>query len=253
MAQKKQAPKKTAKEIEKELLDKSFGQKNKKKSAALKKQIQKVQLQKTQEMKKKPVEQPAPVKPLLVQPKIPVGTDPKTVMCINFLNKNCPDGDKCKYSHKPVEEKKEVVKDSILVCRFLIDAMNSGQYGPSWKCPDIKCRDIHKLTDIDKNSDVEISLEEYLELSRLSIGDNLTLVTEETFKKWKEKKRKEEKAHAEKLKAMREGISGAELFKCKPELFMDDEEALECDYDTRCYSDDESEELVSNMKELSIK
>ncbi|AFN83759.1 CCCH-type zinc finger-containing protein [Encephalitozoon romaleae SJ-2008] len=246
MAKKQQETKqKSTRDMKKELEEKAFGLKNKKQKAAILKQIEslnlKEQLEKKERMKREEKKN-VPVKQV-----IPVGVDPKTIQCINFLNKMCTDGDACKFAHgevKKVEKPKEenVSSGPRRICQFLIDALNSGEYSNDWKCPFPKCSDIHRLVDIKENTQVELSLEEYIELSRQSLPEKLTPLTEETFKQWKARKQKEEKEHARKVKALATGPKGVELFETRRELFKDDEEAEELDYTERCYSESEDEE-----------
>ncbi|ADM12228.1 CCCH-type zinc finger-containing protein [Encephalitozoon intestinalis ATCC 50506] len=245
MAKKQQETKqKSIRDIRKELEEKAFGLKNKKQKAAILKQIEslnlKEQLEKKEKMKKE--EKNVPVKQV-----IPVGVDPKTIQCVNFLNKICPDGDACKFAHKEVKKVEKPKEENASegpkrICQFLIDALNSGEYGDNWKCPFPKCVDIHRLVEIKENAQVELSLEEYIELSRQSLPEKLTPLTEETFKQWKLRKQKEEKEHARKVKAIATGMKGIELFEARRELFKDDEEAEDLDYTERCYSESEDEE-----------
>lgn len=251
MAKKQQETKqKSVKEMKKELEEKAFGLKNKKQKAAILKQLDglklKEQLEKKEKMKTEAAKN-TPVKQL-----IPVGVDPKTIQCINFLNKICPDGDSCKFAHEAVqrvEKKKEEVcsEGPKRICQFLIDSLNAGEYSDTWNCPYPKCNDIHKLTEIRNNSEVELSLEEYIELSRQSLPDKLTPLTEETFKQWKLRKYREEKEHAQRVRAVAAGMKGIELFETRRELFEDDEEAGELDYTERCYSEsDECMQLIES-------
>lgn len=244
MVQKKKNEKpKTAKEIKKEIEDKTFGMKNKKKSREIIKAKEKVITHSIIEKKKSHEE-----KIVLIQPKAPIGVDPKTIPCVYFLNKMCAKGDKCKYGHekkavvsaKETEEKTEKTK---LVCRFLIDAINNGQFISNWKCPDPNCKDIHKL---EEKGDVVISLEEFIELKRQEIPEG-ECIDEEAFKKWKERKRLEDELHKKRVKALKEGQSGCDLFKERPDMFVDDEEALDCDYAERNYEDEELEEKLDNL------
>lgn len=251
MVQKKKNEKpKSAKDIKKEIEDKSFGMKNKKKSREIKKQFDKIQTSQAIEKKKKQ-QQEDENKIILIQPKAPIGTDPKTIPCVYFLNKMCTKGDKCKYGH---EKQTVVVETAIseenkskLVCRFLIDAINEGQLVTNWKCPDLRCKDIHKLSEA---GNIEISLEEFIELKRQTLSDE-PFLTEESFKAWKEKKKKEDEIHKKKVKAMKEGLTGSDLFKANPDLFVDDEEALECDYKERNYENEE-DEIEEKLNELQI-
>ncbi|CAD27075.1 hypothetical protein [Encephalitozoon cuniculi GB-M1] len=246
MAKKQQESKpKSTRDMRKELEEKAFGLKNKKQKAAILKQIETLNLKEQLEKKEKmrmEEKRNVPVKQV-----IPVGVDPKTVQCINFLNKTCADGDACKFAHgearkteKPKEE--DVPLGPKRICQFLIDAMNSGEYNDGWTCPFPRCSDIHKLVDIKDSTQVELSIEEYIELSRQSLPEKLTPLTEETFKEWKLRKQKEEKEHARKVKALATGTKGVELFETRRDLFKDDEEAGELDYTERCYSESEDEE-----------
>ncbi|KAM0686541.1 Translation machinery-associated protein 46 [Conglomerata obtusa] len=242
MVQKKNEKPKTTKDQKKEIEDKTFGMKNRKKCRDVKKQLDKITIN---EKKQKPVE----TKIVLNQPKAPVGTDPKDIMCVYYLNKMCDKGDKCKYGH---EKKKIFINESKiedddkhnkLVCRFLIDAINDGQLTANWECPNKGCKDIHKLVEV---GDIEISLEEFIELKRQNVQEE-DFITEETFLAWKNQKKKEDEEHKRRVKAMKEGISGSELFREKPEMFIDDDEALECDYNERNYSEEEAETGDNNL------
>ncbi|WUR05022.1 zinc finger C3H domain-containing protein [Vairimorpha necatrix] len=226
----------------KEIEEKMFGLKNKKQKSALEKQIEALRI-KDSELKQSKVKKE--VRPVVQ--KIPVGVDPKTVQCVNYLNKVCNDGENCRFAHeniKKIESKNtEVDKTKTKhVCRFLLDAINNNEFNNNWKCPFPKCNDIHKLIDLKGDTTAELSLEEYLELSRQSLGDNLTPLTEERFIEWKEKKLKEELEHQKKLQALSSGPKGLELFESRPEIFLDDEEAVDVDYKERCYSEEEEED-----------
>lgn len=245
MAKKQQEVKqKSIKELKKELEEKAFGLKNKKQKAAILKQIEslnlKEQLEKKEKMKKEEMRN-VPARQL-----IPVGVDPKTIQCINFINKICPDGDSCKFSHEAARKLEKHKEDTLSeaprrICQFLIDALNSGEYGSSWRCPFPSCNDIHKLVEVKDNAQMKLSLEEYIELSRQSLPDKLTPLTEESFKQWRIRKEKEEREHAQKVKAVAGGTKGIELFETRRELFRDDDEAGELDYKERCYSESESD------------
>ena len=113
--------KKAEKKVDKIVEDKTFGLKNKKKSAAVQKYIkgienvarQKVGLgvedksKKYQEKaeKRKAKQEEAFLVSLYKQitavktQEIPEGQDPKNILCENFKNGNCPLGDKCPFSH----------------------------------------------------------------------------------------------------------------------------------------------------------
>ncbi|ESK82551.1 translation machinery-associated protein 46 [Moniliophthora roreri MCA 2997] len=101
-------------------VDKTFGMKNKNKSAKVQKEVQRIQQQqqnagksraalekekekelrnkqKAEEEKRKK-EEAALLKPVISQ-KVPFGVDPKTVLCAYFKVGQCDKGSKCKFSH----------------------------------------------------------------------------------------------------------------------------------------------------------
>ncbi|KAG5646134.1 hypothetical protein DXG03_004373 [Asterophora parasitica] len=117
--------------------DKTFGLKNKNKSAKVKQQVAQLQQQaamkgksrdvlekekekvlrekaKVEEEKRKK-EEAALLKPVLTQ-KVPFGVDPKTVLCVYFKAGHCEKGNKCKFSHDlnvgRKVEKKNLYEDS---------------------------------------------------------------------------------------------------------------------------------------------
>eukprot|EP00123_Amoebidium_parasiticum_P006413 comp17361_c0_seq1/m.16648 comp17361_c0_seq1/g.16648 ORF comp17361_c0_seq1/g.16648 comp17361_c0_seq1/m.16648 type:complete len:354 (-) comp17361_c0_seq1:12-1073(-) len=133
-----------------------------------------------------------------------------------------------------------------IICKFFLDAVEKSLYGWFWECPGgPTCKYRHALppgfvlkrdqkkADSDEPS---ITLEELVESERSKLGPNLTPVTLETFLAWKAKKKKEaeETAAAAKKKNMEKakqgfnvGISGRDLFEFNPELFVDDESAMD--------------------------
>ena len=112
------------------------------------------------------------------QPKVPVGVDPKSILCEYFRHGQCTKGFKCKFSHdlnverkgpkldlysdkRDGEEDKEEGMDdwdqetlekaiaqkhgldnknrpTEIVCKFFIDAVEKRQYGWFWQCPNGK-------------------------------------------------------------------------------------------------------------------
>ncbi|KAF1805668.1 CCCH-type zinc finger transcription factor [Mucor lusitanicus] len=119
MPPKKQQTKKDKQKKEKAAEDKTFGMKNKNKSAKVQRYIQQVNTQakhnaeqraggpskaealaekKAAEQKKRE-EFAALFNPVQAPQKVPFGTDPKTVLCIYFKQGNCERGAKCKFSH----------------------------------------------------------------------------------------------------------------------------------------------------------
>ncbi|OBZ66270.1 Translation machinery-associated protein 46 [Grifola frondosa] len=117
--------------------DKTFGMKNKNKSARVQKQIAAIEKQQAQdrksraalekekekalrekekaEMEKRKKEEAALFKPVQTQ-KIPFGVDPKTVLCAFYKAGHCDKGSKCKFSHDldvgRKVEKKNLYEDS---------------------------------------------------------------------------------------------------------------------------------------------
>ncbi|ORY57096.1 hypothetical protein BCR35DRAFT_309681 [Leucosporidium creatinivorum] len=106
----------------------------------------------------------------IVQPKVPFGVDPKTILCAFHKAGRCQKGNKCKYSHDLNQDRKQT-KASIyadqrdekdadtmdkwtdeklqqvvnkkgnplattdIVCKHFIDAVEGGTYGWFWECP----------------------------------------------------------------------------------------------------------------------
>ncbi|KAI8319095.1 hypothetical protein GQ54DRAFT_251570, partial [Martensiomyces pterosporus] len=125
-----------------------------------------------------------------------------------------------------------------IVCKFFLEAIEGGKYGWFWECPNggDKCKYKHalppgfvlkKAKKTDASEKDEISLEEFLETERHKLGDNLTPVTLDSFKKWKEernarKEAEELKARQAKEKAFKAGksvnMSGRDFFEFNPEL-----------------------------------
>lgn len=167
--------------------DKTFGLKNKNKSKNVQKYVQSLQ-QSVQPRpdpskvaaKKKLEDEKAREKELndlfkvaVSQPKVPVGADPKSILCEFFKAGQCAKGFKCKFSHdlnvqrkgekidiysdkrdkqstetmedwdqetleKVVESKKSEYnqnKPTEIVCKFFLEAVEKKQYGWFWSCP----------------------------------------------------------------------------------------------------------------------
>lgn len=124
--------------------------------------------------------------------------------------------------------------------------METKKYGWFWKCPSgAECMYQHKLppgfvlkSDQPKEEEKEDgpSLEEQIEIERKQLNRaTCTMVTPETFAKWKEeqKLKKREKVEEErKLAAKKSGgrglhaLSGRALFEFDPSLFVDDDGSL---------------------------
>lgn len=248
----KTAKQKSPKDMIKELEERMFGEKNKTKKKEIQGMIKKLELELDLERKKRQEVEDAK-KSTVVKQLIPVGVDPKTVQCINFLNNNCSKGANCQFGHFiKKEEKKDTsaiqeAQRPKSICKFLIDAMNSGEYSKTWKCPLPKCKDVHRLIELSDNSEIEVSLEEYIELQRQTLDEsNLTPVNEKTFAEWKARKRKEEELHAKRVVAL---AKGADLFKDNPEMFEDDDDAGdEINYAERNYEESDEESIQKNSE-----
>ncbi|KAI9591971.1 hypothetical protein BDF19DRAFT_453209 [Syncephalis fuscata] len=196
---------KTVKKEKAKLIDdKTFGLKNKNKSAKVNRYVQQVKQQvevsgnrkdmqekeqkKRDQEKKKEAEAARKAelaelfKVAQVQQKVPFGTDPKTVFCVNFKNGHCAKGDKCRFSHDPnVGRKRDKIdlytdqranqeEDTMdtwdqsklesvvlskhgnprvtteIVCKYFLEAIDNGKYGWFWECPNgTKCIYRHAL------------------------------------------------------------------------------------------------------------
>lgn len=164
--------------------DKTFGLKNKNKSKNVQKYVQSLKQNVQPQVdpsklaaKKKKEEEKAKEKELnelfkvaVSQPKVPVGVDPKSILCEFFKAGQCAKGFKCKFSHdlnvqrkgekidiysdkrdeetmedwdqetleKVVESKgKEYQqnKPTDIVCKYFLEAVEKRQYGWFWVCP----------------------------------------------------------------------------------------------------------------------
>ncbi|GKA05189.1 zinc finger CCCH domain-containing protein 11-like protein [Tanacetum coccineum] len=180
-------PKQSKSEIAKKqkiVEDKTFGLKNKNKSKNVQKYVQSLH-QNVQPKpdpsklaaKKKKEEEKAREKELndlfkiaVVQPKVPVGVDPKSILCEFFKAGQCAKGFKCKFSHDlNVQRKGEKIdifsdkrdegtmedwdqetlekvvaskgkeynqnKPTDIVCKHFLEAVEKKQYGWFWVCP----------------------------------------------------------------------------------------------------------------------
>nr|KAJ3418383.1 hypothetical protein HK105_008384 [Polyrhizophydium stewartii] len=126
-------PKTEQKQKQKVIEDKTFGLKNKNKSAKVNRYVQQVtqqvqssgnrkerdlaeQRKKEQEARKKAEEQKKAelaelFKPTIAQQKVPFGVDPKTVLCAHFKAGSCAKGTRCKFSHDLNVERKGLKAD----------------------------------------------------------------------------------------------------------------------------------------------
>lgn len=155
--------------------DKTFGMKNKNKSAKVGKYIEQVKKQASggkkhedHELKKKgkkEEERIEPISKVLVTQKVPAGVDPKSLLCQLFKKGECNRGDKCKFSHdmnverrtpkidlysdqRTVNAEKKVPEVSgsekpsggertstDIVCKYFLKAVEDKKYGWFWECP----------------------------------------------------------------------------------------------------------------------
>ncbi|XP_048127750.1 zinc finger CCCH domain-containing protein 11-like isoform X2 [Rhodamnia argentea] len=180
----KQAAKKTdVAKKQKMVEDKTFGLKNKNKSKNVQKYVQTLQqsvqpktdpsknaAKKKEEGKAKDKELNDLFKIAVSQPKVPVGVDPKSIVCEFYKAGQCAKGFKCKFSHdlnvqrkgekidlysdkrddgtmeewdqetleKVVESKNKEYKQNKptdIVCKYFLEAVEKNQYGWFWVCP----------------------------------------------------------------------------------------------------------------------
>ncbi|OIT08563.1 PREDICTED: zinc finger CCCH domain-containing protein 11 [Nicotiana attenuata] len=167
--------------------DKTFGLKNKNKSKNVQKYVQSLKQNavpkpdpKKLDAKKKKEEEKAKERELnelfkvaISQPKVPLGVDPKSILCEFFKAGQCAKGFKCKFSHdlnvqrkgekidvfsdKRDEDGKETMEDwdqetlekvvasksqeynknkpTDIVCKYFLEAVEKKQYGWFWVCP----------------------------------------------------------------------------------------------------------------------
>ncbi|KAL2311937.1 mRNA export protein Mep33 [Schizosaccharomyces pombe] len=124
----------------------------------------------------------------------------------------------------PLEKRPWINTD--IVCKFFLEACETGKYGWLWQCPNGNMTCIYKhalpygyVLSRDKKKDdtkEEISLEAFIEIERHRLGPNLTPVTEENFKKWSDGRRDRILKQAEERRSNRavgrSNLSGREYF-----------------------------------------
>lgn len=172
--------------------DKTFGLKNKNRSTKVGKYVEQVKQQvqtggsrkaqkeeqakelsrkqRKEDEERRKAEEALLAKPIIVQPKIPFGVDPKSVLCAAFKAGQCTKGDKCKYSHDLAVDRKSTKIDlysdtrhdqkedtmetwdqstlesciskkhnnmppTDIVCKYFLDAIETRKYGWFWACP----------------------------------------------------------------------------------------------------------------------
>ncbi|AFZ79630.1 hypothetical protein BEWA_024790 [Theileria equi strain WA] len=148
-----------------------------------------------------------------------------------------------------------------IICKYFLEAVETKKYGWFWVCPNggDECKYRHCLppgfilkSDVPKEvEEDEETLEEKIERQRRELPPGGEMVTEESFKRWREEK---EKGRLDTLKdkVKKEGteqLTGKDLFTFNPNLFMDDEGAADdFDYDEDIDLDDiikENEEALT--------
>ncbi|KAK9291063.1 hypothetical protein L1049_009248 [Liquidambar formosana] len=255
--------------------DKTFGLKNKNKSKNVQKYVQSLQ-QSVQpkpdpskiNAKKKKEEEKAREKELndlfkiaISQPKVPVGVDPKSILCEFYKAGQCAKGFKCKFSHdlnvqrkgekidiysdkrdqetmedwdqetleKVVESKKNEYnqnKPTEIVCKYFLEAVEKKQYGWFWVCPNggKDCHYRHALPPgYVLKSQMKALLEE--ETEKISIEEE---IENQRAKVTTSTPMTPELFKQWKKKKMEErDAGGRELFLSDSTLFVDDAEAYE--------------------------
>jgi len=303
-------PKQTA--ASKAAAEKTFGLKNKNKSKKVQQFVERTQqaaqragktpamlkaeaLAKSEREAKKAAKKEVPeiavlLAPVIQKTVVPLGADPKSVLCSYFKAGACRNGAKCKFSHDmEVERKKDKINIYVdpreadtmdtwdqakledvvkakdkerpnatkIVCKYFIEAIETKKYGWFWQCPTGEdCIYQHKLppgfvlkSEMKKDDDEEKPTIEWQieEERKLLDRTKCTMVTPETFRIWKEKKKAEKEAaliatakEANKKSSGRgNGLSGRALFAYDPALFVDDADA----------AGDDAYEIDSNYEE----
>ncbi|KAB2622271.1 zinc finger CCCH domain-containing protein 11-like [Pyrus ussuriensis x Pyrus communis] len=255
--------------------DKTFELKNKNKSKNVQKYVQtlkqsvqtKTDPSKTAAKKKKEEEKAKDkelndlFKVAISQPKVPVGVDPKSILCEFYKAGQCRKGEKIDiYSdkhdnetmedwdqetlEKMVESKKNEYqqnKPTDIICKYFLEAVEKKQYGWFWVCPNggKNCHYRHALPPgyvlksqtkalLEEESE-NIPIEEEIENQRVKLTTS-TPMTPELFMQWKKKNIAERDASlASKMaeRAKNDRMSGRELFLSDSSLFVDDAEADE--------------------------
>jgi len=152
---------------------------------------------------------------------------------------------------KVVEERrteKNRKNQTTIVCKYFLEALEQNKYGWFWECPNgDDCQYVHALppgfvlkrkeknAQPIKDENEGPSLEEQIEEERMKVREGPTL-TKELFLAWKKAKEERKAAEAkakeeEKKEAVRAGrvvlLNGRELLIYKPQLFADEEEAMD--------------------------
>ncbi|EAN32960.1 Zinc finger CCCH domain-containing protein 11 [Theileria parva strain Muguga] len=161
-----------------------------------------------------------------------------------------------------VQQKNTNACTTDIICKYFLQAVESKKYGWFWVCPNggDDCKYRHCLppgfvlaSDVPQEVvDDEETLEEMIERQRRELPPGGEMVTEESFKRWKEEK---EKGRLDELKDKvtkdsTTQLTGKDLFTFNPNLFMDDEGAADdFDYD----EDIDLDELIRENEESLTK
>lgn len=193
--------------------------------------------------------------------------DPKYILCPMFKQGMCSKGKKCKNSHDLTNDQAKKTSidiysdprvklgkmpDTIITCKDFISAVEKDLYGFNWVCPNKgdDCIYRHMLPQgyvLDRDSkgpkegdsDDDLTLEEKIEEDRALLkSDECTPCTAETFKQWKidkaakKQKELEDRITKESMKGKKDKtqlgfMSGKALFSFDPNLFQDDDDAVD--------------------------
>ena len=259
--------KKEDKKIKEKIIeDKTFGLKNKNKSASVQKYIKGVQQQvkgvmkggeraeiaaqlQTKEEKKKTMADQMLLASLFKSVvDMPKGQDPKSIICSFYRSGLCMKGAKCKFSHdlsfEPVkEEKPDLYTDtrpviSEVLCQFFIDAVEGEKHGWFWKCPNgEECIYRHALPEdyvfkreekkVESDDEDKVTLEESLDLERGKLPIGQANITFEEFMQWVTEDNQKREEELKERRGPMKGVSGRVLFEHNAGLFEDDEGAYD--------------------------
>jgi hypothetical protein len=258
-------PKNDKKEREKVIEDKTFGMKNKNKSAKVQKYIQGLKASATSEPKVSKERADAELRAKKDQAeKAALLSSIFGVQPTKKKKKQAEDKGKVDL-YMDLRAQKTATKDPAtgeyiytwtapanqteIVCKFYLEAVQNSQLGWMWQCPNgDQCIYRHCLPEgyvlatgqgvavNEEDEDNEpIPIEEQVELERARlVTEKLTPVTEESFLSWLNKKKqeklekdKEEAAKNKVKKDLRIATTGRDLFVMDPSLFVDEEDALD--------------------------
>jgi hypothetical protein len=185
----------------------------------------------------------------------------KNMQSLNAAAAEDPSKNQSINMYKDPREGTEDMPETIITCLHFLDAVENEQYGWRWECPQggAKCQYRHMLPEgyiltskkdreaakkaAEEEKKKEITIEEQIEEERAALkSDGLTPVTKESFFAWKERrkiqKQKEaedayvkSQASAEAKKKLAKGknsvMNGRALFTFNPDLFQDNDFAME--------------------------